>query len=71
MSIRFLYLWIMWLAGVAYDLFVSFMHFFPERSLAERLITDASIAWFLIGAWLAALCIDRTSTISSRKQGCE
>jgi hypothetical protein len=57
MSIKFYLLWIMWASGVAYDIVISAMHWFPSRGLQERLIDDAAIAWFIITAWVVALWI--------------
>lgn len=66
MTVKLWILWVMLAGGVAYDLAIVALGFFPDRGLAERLTTDAAIAWFIVGAWLVSR-IHSSCTHSSRE----
>ena len=69
MSIRFCWLWFIWGTGLAYDLVVSTFGFFPDRPLADRMSSQAGIAWFIFTAWLIAWLLGRSADVGGSRDG--
>jgi hypothetical protein len=57
MTVKLYLMWGMWLGQVGYDIIVSNLGWFPDRTLAMRLSGDFDIAWFIGSIWILCLIL--------------
>lgn len=62
MKVTFRVLWLLWVVGPLYDIVISKMGYFQQRTLAMRIADDLCIAWFIFSAWIVVLCIREETT---------